>query len=422
MISCMRVCVVALTAGFAAMLVPVDRCRGELTESPYWDAPTLDTWFYENSLSTPGTRVLAPSFASLEYDSQSSSFTEGGGGAGGAPNRAASMLVAFDTSDQIPAGLSPSSYNIATVTVTSTLYYLGDPLTYGAAPVTPQQLLDAAATGGIDPALPMELFAVGFTQGYEGFALGPNQQGQLFDQGTAPYTGLGYTAFPASFNASGELQDASNNVSGGFSATEATGHTAPFVAAPLAIGVLDGFAQNDPITDHETFTFELDLTLPGVRDYIQQSLADGGLGFFVSSLHPAENPFESSQGSDPYPQWFTENSVDEGPPAKAASLRIVLADAFPAGDYNRDTVVDEADYTTWLAAYGSSVVTPGDGADGNADGVVDAIDFAFWREHVSLPSAPAPHFHTTPEPAAALLALVSTLTMIRTRSRQGATP
>lgn len=50
-----------------------------------------------------------------------------------------------------------------------------------------------------------------------------------------------------------------------------------------------------------------------------------------------------------------------------------------AGDYNRNGVVDAADYAVWRDTFGQSV--PGLPADGDGDGQVDDDDFNVWREH-----------------------------------------
>lgn len=52
------------------------------------------------------------------------------------------------------------------------------------------------------------------------------------------------------------------------------------------------------------------------------------------------------------------------------------------GDYNLDAVIDDLDYETWKAAFGSTVY-PYAGADGNGNGVVDAADYTVWRDHMS---------------------------------------
>jgi CSLREA domain-containing protein len=51
---------------------------------------------------------------------------------------------------------------------------------------------------------------------------------------------------------------------------------------------------------------------------------------------------------------------------------------FLAGDYNRDGVVDAADYTRWRDTSGASVAA-GTSADGNGDGKVDSLDYNVWK-------------------------------------------
>lgn len=71
---------------------------------------------------------------------------------------------------------------------------------------------------------------------------------------------------------------------------------------------------------------------------------------------------------------------------------------FPFGDYNRDGFVNARDDNVWRASYGATVGVPGSGADGNFDTVIDAVDYAIWRENVFGLAA------ATPEPTTALLA------------------
>src|SRR4029079_9864486 len=49
-----------------------------------------------------------------------------------------------------------------------------------------------------------------------------------------------------------------------------------------------------------------------------------------------------------------------------------------AGDYNRDGMVDQADYNLWRKTTGQSV-TPYAGADGNGDGVVNQAEYDICR-------------------------------------------
>ncbi len=77
--------------------------------------------------------------------------------------------------------------------------------------------------------------------------------------------------------------------------------------------------------------------------------------------------------------------------------------AYIPGDYDRNGVVEAADYDIWRNAFGQSVA-PGAGADGNGDGVVDAADFVLWRK-MGVPTAGAGG--AVPEPSNLLLVLVA---------------
>ncbi len=57
------------------------------------------------------------------------------------------------------------------------------------------------------------------------------------------------------------------------------------------------------------------------------------------------------------------------------------------GDYNRNGVVDTADYVMWSVTRGQTV-TPFSGADGNGNGIIDQGDYDVWRAHLGQ-TAPA---------------------------------
>ena len=58
----------------------------------------------------------------------------------------------------------------------------------------------------------------------------------------------------------------------------------------------------------------------------------------------------------------------------------VMASNRLVGDYNDDQVVDADDYQLWEATLGNQV-SPGTGADGNLNGVIDQADYDVWSEH-----------------------------------------
>ena len=97
-----------------------------------------------------------------------------------------------------------------------------------------------------------------------------------------------------------------------------------------------------------------------------------------------------------------------------------------SADYNRNGVVDTADYILWRETRNTNV-SAYTGADGNGDGVVNDSDYALWRGNVgnirgnaaaasgSLVSSP-----NVPEPASAFLLLIGSLFVGAYRRRRTA--
>lgn len=93
-----------------------------------------------------------------------------------------------------------------------------------------------------------------------------------------------------------------------------------------------------------------------------------------------------------------------GLPARGAingiQLVSVSTPAGPTGDYNGNGVVDAADYALWRNTFGQNAVPAGSGADGNANGTIDPGDFDFWKSKFgnSVPGAGAGASLAVPEP------------------------
>jgi hypothetical protein len=72
------------------------------------------------------------------------------------------------------------------------------------------------------------------------------------------------------------------------------------------------------------------------------------------------------------------------------------------GDYNKNGVVDGADYVVWRKMQGQSVAM-GTGADGNFDGQITTADYGVWRSHFGQTAGSgagaAPSGSAVPEPA-----------------------
>ena len=84
----------------------------------------------------------------------------------------------------------------------------------------------------------------------------------------------------------------------------------------------------------------------------------------------------------------------------------VNTDVLPlAGDYNRDGVVDAADYTTWRNTLGTLVANY-NAADGDGDGRVDDGDYAVWKANFgALGGGGSAASSSVPEPVSVALLL-----------------
>jgi hypothetical protein len=88
----------------------------------------------------------------------------------------------------------------------------------------------------------------------------------------------------------------------------------------------------------------------------------------------------------------------------------------PAGDYNRDGMINAADFVVWRKAFGhvgSSL------ADGNGDGRVDDADYVLWKRNFGRQAQPPASGAATsvPEPSAAVFAVLAAVSMWATRRR-----
>ena len=346
--------------------------------------------------SNPGAKGLGPTFANLyETDEQSGEYLPL---TANDPARLSMALVAFNTSLHIAAGLPATRYQVDSVTMTMKMQNgSSSNLPYDN---TPDSRLEVLGLDSGDPGRPAELYGVGFRGDYTGFAFSGGPSGpHLFTESTHPASGPNgdYIAYPivgddAEF---GQYRDVSNSVTGGDSATHGT--TAPFDPLPWSIGTTN-VSLGDTIPNESTFTFTLDLTQPGVRQYVQQSLASGGLGFLVSTLHITG---EMGAGGG-YPQWYFKEAAGSifFPNAAAPTLSIdyQIVDSQLPGDFDGNGIVDAADYNDWKSTFGTTVNPVGSGADGNASGIVDVADYTIWRDNLSASGTAAVGVHAVPEP------------------------
>ncbi|MGE3244118.1 MAG: DUF1559 domain-containing protein, partial [Pirellulales bacterium] len=370
-----------------------------------WTTSGMDLYFYANA-SNPGAKGLGPTFANLfETNEQSGAFLPH---TADDPARLSMDLVAFDTSLHIQSGLPASRYQVSKVTMTFKYQNgSGSDLPYDNTADSRNEVLGVEAG---DPGRPAELYGVGFRGDYTGYGFAGGTQGpHLFTEGVSPTSGPNgaYIAYPIVGDAQpGQYKDVSNSVTGGDSATHGT--TAPFDPTPWAIGAAN-LSPGQSIPVNTTFTFTVDLDLAGVRQYVQNSLAQGGLGFLVSTLHITG---EMGAGGG-YPQWYLKESAgsiffpNSAPPTLTIDYQII-DDQVP-GDYDGNGIVEAADFTAWKSAFGSTVSPAGSGADGSGNGLVDAADYTIWRDHF-VGGAGAVEANAVPEPRSlALLGCVLTM-------------
>jgi prepilin-type N-terminal cleavage/methylation domain-containing protein len=395
-----------------------------------WNAPHLDKWFYHNATSGAGTRWNGPTWiGGLAIDTGTGQFlphTET------SPSRHGTTLVAFHTATQVQAGLPPNHYQVNAVTLTLTMENgTGGTLFYDDTVDSQPEMLADFLGGNYDTARPMELYGVGFRAPYAGYeftspAVGPPLMDELASSSTYFSGGGGYTAYPMSSNENGYV-DVSNSITGGYSATAPGNVTDPFTAVPWAIGTNASLSPGEQIPDDTTFTFSLNLALPGARQYVQQWLAQGALGFFFSSPH-LTGQFGAGGG---YPQWYMKEYVG-GTPA-TLSIDYTIGPPSPLGDYDRNGFVEVEDFELWQATMGE-VVANGTSADGNGDGHIDVADYVLWRKIFDgngggSAAAATPTLGAVPEPAAAILIIGTMLlglgglrTLVRPAARTGHRP
>lgn len=90
-----------------------------------------------------------------------------------------------------------------------------------------------------------------------------------------------------------------------------------------------------------------------------------------------------------------------------------------AGDFNRDGIVDAADYEAWRSKFGQRSGPALFTADGNGDRVVDVRDYVIWRDSIGSGGTGGSNLGVAvPEPAAVVLAMMASLIGVWSRRRR----
>jgi len=380
-----------------------------LADVASWTEPAIDRWFHQGQ-TTPGLKTDLSTFADFAP------------GAGFSPARAGTILLGFDTSDQIPR-VDPSRYQINSVTLNATMVDDGRQIPYDP---TPDLLADIAG-GTDDIGKPIELYGVGFENGYTQLGFGPSDAQPPEFEESSPLWNTSLPLLQRTFNVfplgddgtgAGTLGNIFNSPGGeGIFELDANNDPVlvqvikqPWNPIPWAVGTVAGLNPGDLVPGNSLFSFDVDLTLPSVADTFQQSLALGQVGIFLSSLHDLSGFHTGGQAED-FPAFYSKESLGvQFGLVSAATLDINYAISPLPGDFDGDGDVDEGDLDLWNTAFGG-----GNGADADGDGDSDGADFLLWQRNFtgSQPVGLA----VVPEPATVLLLLIGFANTIGRRSR-----
>ena len=120
---------------------------------------------------------------------------------------------------------------------------------------------------------------------------------------------------------------------------------------------------------------------------------------------------ERTNVDDSGSQQFTEGHFYEG--YGDLYLKILREATTVAGDYNKNGMVDAADYVVWRDRLGQT--GPGLAADGDGDGVVDGGDYDVWK--LNFGTADGGLADAIPEPASLCILCSSLLIVLSSRRR-----
>jgi hypothetical protein len=173
--------------------------------------------------------------------------------------------------------------------------------------------------------------------------------------------------------------------------------TPNFITAPLPANFFD--PDGDTITfvgaDSKTFAFNAD-AIDGFNSRNWPSFGNAGMTI------AANTPTNYS--------WPTN-------PAGTGQINLPPPPPDTTGDYNADGIVDAADYVYWRKTLGESVSPDGSGADGSGDGEINEADYEYWVQRFGeVPELGAGSF-AIPEPSTIILSFVAWASLSIARRR-----
>jgi len=212
------------------------------------------------------------------------------GDSSGADSRLGQFLVGWDTATAVPTNQPVTRYLIracrATVLINDGNQVIFDPTHDDLA--TYFDTNNPARVPDADAGRPVELFGVGFRNGY-----GTTN----FLQSSAIGNGPPGTdnVYALCWTTNGTARDVNNNVG---KTNEAF---PPFETWPFAVAQTTAAAPGETLKPGDQLTFDLNLEDPFLLDYLRRGLQKGRLDLMVSSLHQVSGQF----GSEPYPAFAT---------------------------------------------------------------------------------------------------------------------
>jgi len=306
------------------------------------DAPSLDRWMYPFN-AEPGSKLEIQTFGATLIE--------------GFDDMDGQMIVGFDTTELVPAGLG-TEYRIGAVIVTTTNVNGGvfqyDP-TYDPY-ATHYEPGDPLFEPDEDAGRPITLYAVGYRGGFD---LETFEEDSFFGEIPPDFNTEGVrNAYAALFDDEGVAFDVSSHV------------RQQFEAVPLATGIVDGLDAGDLVPADSDFVFDADVCTPGFRDYVKASLDLGKLNVAVTSLIPA-----AKQDPSGLPRWYSkENPLALPPFDHTATLTLVVL-AGDYGDFNADGVKNILDFVSFQQSFVAGSLL----ADANEDCELNVLDFVAFQ-------------------------------------------
>ena len=296
--------------------------------------PVVDRWMYPFN-ATPGTRPAASVFGTLGDDA-------------GVDSRHGQFLLQFDLSGVALGQRKPDRYRVTRAKLSLVVsrdraYPLDpseDPMASYLEPGAPGYVADE------DAARPVELFGVGFRNGFTAETF---REDSPFGSAVAGQR----NAYAAGPNAAGRWVDVGNSVG-------KTNEAFPvFETRPMALGQIDGWPAGEPVPAGFVMTFDLNVSDPWVAGYLQAALEKGRLWLAVTSLH------ESGFGGQPtFAEFYTQDSAVGVPPSFQMEGVGIRDD-----DSDGDGVPDDWERLYWADLGASSE------ADEDGDGVSNRDEY-----------------------------------------------